>query len=512
VARKTTSNIKKKQKNFMDFLKSITKWLGNKSRSANQLDYLINAYDVDKMVFKRLLSYVYSFPHLIYYYNKYMNKLFDYNSMDIKEWIYSLAFLIDANNVQQKKFMYIKSNEFKEETQKQITDLLREYFNTVYDQQMNDEDLEVYYRLFNLNVIKDEDIMMADKLINNESTIKIERDDFIDTSPEEDDVARKQPSFEITKLSQSLIDLSNEIKLSAQSRDECKSCPMFGKPIVTFDSNIEEPGEVDVIFIGLNPGTDEALVDRPFVGDSGKQLRRELIHPMTMAGKTWTIFNSILCSSANKENIPEFDKVSANCKGLVWNLAGKFPTKLYIPVGSDALALFGIKDKITKASGNEYDMGNGIKVIPLVHPSAVAKARTKMEPIYKESCEKILKYMNITKQAIQPVPPKAQEKKQYNKDNFNIPEHLLIKEVTTNLTFFDVKELNAYKVLMIFIDENGDKKYLIKDHQLPIYIKQKEFNELDNINGNFEAMSLIPGGRRYQVTKLIREKLNEMRG
>jgi DNA polymerase len=497
----------------MDFLKNFTYWFSSKNKNKKYLEDLLKYYDIDKEILKRVLSYLYTYPHIIYFYNKYMNKLYDFNKFEVTDTIYSLVYLAESNHVGQRKLFYLKSSEYKEETKKEVCKLLKEYFQKIYDIDTNDEDLEMYYRLFNLGEIKEEELMKIDKLMNDKSTLKFERADFLEV----EDLSKtenKTQEYVLTanlQLNTKMLDISNDIKNKALNREECKNCPMTGRPIVTFDTNLIEPGETSVVFIGLNPGKDEAIKDKPFVGDSGKDLRKDLIDQIHHNNLTWAIMNSIICSSANKNDIPEFDKVFNNCFQFRCDIAGKFPTKLYVPIGSDALKIFPkITETITAVSGKVFDFGTH-KVIPLIHPSAVLRNRNAYTQLYKDSCANILKEIGINK--TEDIPKAKQEtKKEFVKQtSFTIPQDLMITQETEEHTLFDIKKLDYDNILMIFIDKDGNKRYLIKKFEVPVYIKNCEEKDLDMIGSDFDYVSYISGKNKFKFSKLIREKFDVMK-
>ena len=74
MARKT-QNVKKKKIDYLGSLKSITKWITNQNRKDDQLVEMIEKYQIKNTVVKRILSYNYGFPHIIKYFNTYMNNL-----------------------------------------------------------------------------------------------------------------------------------------------------------------------------------------------------------------------------------------------------------------------------------------------------------------------------------------------------------------------------------------------------------------------------------------------------
>ena len=46
--------------------------------------------------------------------------------------------------------------------------------------------------------------------------------------------------------------------------------------MVVLDTNAEEFGEVDLMFIALNPGADEVIYNKPLVGKAGIKQREKM--------------------------------------------------------------------------------------------------------------------------------------------------------------------------------------------------------------------------------------------
>lgn len=178
-----------------------------------------------------------------------------------------------------------------------------------------------------------------------------------------------------------LIEELNE-KLERERR--CAGCPMWGKAFVGADSKSGSVHHVSVLFLGLNPGTEEARQGRPFVGPSGQFLRKHIPE----IAVDWAIINSILCSSPNQTGIVNQSKTLATCRtnvGYLWTL---FTPDIIVPCGNGAAALFEIAEGIMKAENIYYisrgrsHNGRATVVAPIQHPSALIRSGSENSPKY----------------------------------------------------------------------------------------------------------------------------------
>lgn len=156
----------------------------------------------------------------------------------------------------------------------------------------------------------------------------------------------------------------------------CDGCPMRGKTFVGADSRTGEVEHVSVLFLGLNPGSEEAKRGLPFVGPSGRFLR----HAIENAPVNWAIINSILCSSPNQTGIVNPQLASATCRPNVARLWMLFTPDIIVPCGNGAASVFEIPEGITRAETMYYiSRGRNHRakptiVAPIQHPSALIRS------------------------------------------------------------------------------------------------------------------------------------------
>lgn len=221
--------------------------------------------------------------------------------------------------------------------------------------------------------------------------------------------------------------LAESLKAKKATRRLCQECPLFGKTLVAVDAVPPKTGQVDLLFIGLNPGTHEAAEGKPFVGPAGKRLREQLNRFST---STYAITNVILCHTRNAAEIENARDVMDRCREMVESVLEKFPARVIVPLGNEAKEFFGLKGSITAISGKPQG-----RIFPIIHPSAVRGE--KMKELFENSFEALRRFTG------------------------------------SRSTLFDICNLGE-KILFIFLDENGNKIYELRDNVVDVYVSKAD--------------------------------------
>ena len=504
--------IKKKPLNYINGLKAITTWLFNNKRKKEDIENIIDLYGIDNSFIKRFFLYTYNSPHLTYYINKYLNHLYNFNKFDTVDLLFSLAYLLDVNRLSRKnipeKLLYLKNTELADKNKQKIKEILYDYFDKLFDKTYDDSELNYFYDLVNLNVITYQDIEQIDKHLNGDkSSFKLETSSQITQK-----ITNSQTLDIYRELSDDIKNFCNQAKQFILSRDECKKCELFGKPTVILDTNMETGGEVDIAFIGLNPGTEEVEIGKPFVGKSGKILRERM--SLLPSDVKWIIYNVILCHTKNENEIKNPEDVKTRCKDLVNAIAQTFPAKIHVPLGAKAFDWFGLKGTVGSLSGKIFK-NNNTTIIPIMHPSSANYNHENLGK-FKDHFQAILDQFktanNNIQQTVSSINKISTQTTTTQKTNIEIPENStkIITSVTPDLTFFDVREIND-KILKIYIDQNGQKRYFLTDYSTSFYVKNANWKQCDQITDKIDGKVIISGKDKYQVTKKIRDKFTKLK-
>lgn len=531
---KKDQNVIKKKHNPLDLLKSITRWIcfPNK-RNRNYIEDYLDIYaeknksgkitgDAKRkqkgFLFLRVLSYCYNNPHLVWYFNKYFNNKFNFERYDRTDLIMNMFYLMDLNNhSNNRSLFFIKSNDLKDVNFHKVRNVIKEYFQTIYNRQLNNLELGFYYKLFLMREITTDDIIELDSKLNGgESKLDLveplNNQNSADNSNEVDKEQLKKWIEEqrVKPLPEKINEFINNIKQQKTNREKCKSCKLYEKPIVVLDTNMEDFGPVDVMFIALNPGKDEVIYNKPLVGKAGTLHRSKMyyLNPNTK----WVMTNTMLCNTSNQKEIGKTDKeimeVASHCTELLGQIIQAFPPKYIVAIGSISAKIFGLKGSIQSSSGDVIDIGHNINMIPMVHPSAVIQYHGNQEIAYNRAFDTIYELMDQQYGKTElSNKPNISNQNSTNVQSYDISDSM-ITHLTSDLTLFDVVELNGNEILMIFIDSNGKKKYLKQDYSIPVYIKNRPRNECTMINNEFDHVLYINGYNKKKIVEAVKDSLN----
>ncbi len=159
--------------------------------------------------------------------------------------------------------------------------------------------------------------------------------------------------------------------------ENCTKCPLHAgrNKLVFSDGSIN----AKIMLIGEAPGADEDKSGLPFVGRAGKFLNELLEKAGIDRKKDLYIANTVKCRPPeNRKPLPN-EKIA--CEGNLFKQIEVVKPKVIILCGSTAVETF-IKDKkltITKIRGQVFEYKNGIKLVPIFHPSYLLRKHS-IEP------------------------------------------------------------------------------------------------------------------------------------
>lgn len=156
--------------------------------------------------------------------------------------------------------------------------------------------------------------------------------------------------------------------------NKCRDCELGStrKNAVPGEGNIKSV----LMFIGEGPGADEDEQGRPFVGRAG-QLLTKILESVNISREEVYITNVVKCRPPNNR-VPQTAEADA-CKKHLFKQIALIKPKFIGTLGSTA-SKFLLGDDIgtiSKIRGNWYDFGEGIKLMPLFHPSYLLRNPSK---------------------------------------------------------------------------------------------------------------------------------------
>lgn len=190
-------------------------------------------------------------------------------------------------------------------------------------------------------------------------------------------------------------DLNREIERQRQ----CSGCPLEGRVFVGMDTERNGRGvRRDILFLGLNPGIEEARLKRPFVGRSGSFLRSCL---SKRGVNVWAMVNSILCSTGNQNAIPNEALCHRLCRANLARFVLRVMPKVIVPCGNGAASIFGLGSGISAncrrifISRGRNGRAPATVVMPIKHPSAIIRNGGESASDYGEYLARLSEIGNI---------------------------------------------------------------------------------------------------------------------
>ena len=373
----------------------------------------------------------------MYLFNKYVN---NYDKMNDPDYVIKFAReIIKRLNINRNSLHFIKDTNLP---------IKEQIFKSINDPTIPDISKSFIFTLYQYGVISNDNI----KITNNYSLYSGINDDLNNLYEESVKKYYKTKYIENIKSGDAL---SNYITSILEDNTYCRTCPLNrpNKKTVILDSNINDINSIDVVFLGINPGEEEVKQNKPFVGKSGKILRKYIDEYLDNVG--YLITNVILCHTKNQNDLKHFDisKITSNCQ-YYREIVDIIKPKLIVGFGDIVMRSLGISGKITEIAGQILTYDNNIKLILLPHPSSYLRNKSKIEPIWNSVFPIIKSLINdkIT-------------------NNFVINEIYDISQLPDNETLFDISVLeDENKYLIILIDENGNKKYYKLPFSTYVYI------------------------------------------
>ncbi len=482
--------VKQKKPNVFAGIKSLTKWMVSKNRDVEEFQQLCKKFNFNKQIIKRIISYAYNSPHTIWFINKYMNDLYDWNNWEFEDIVQSIMYVFEQNQIlSSQKFYYIKANNGKDINRQAIINIIAQFFKDVHDTYYSGQVLRFFYELTLIDEISMDEIFEADRMINNDKkTLRIKEENPVELW----DKKINLPDISVADIKRAkegrypeeVQTFINDMKQIKENNDVCKKCKLFNKKIVILDTNIKNLKDpIDVMILGLNPSIEDVKMDQPFTskGRLGMVIREQI--EKFPEDTNWMITNSILCSSKNKTEIGsvnEIESIQENCSNLVSEIIKKFPAQLYILVGVDAAKSFDITAPITKISGEYY---KDIRAIPVVHPSGAKNEKA------KSAAERGWKAVQI----------KISENKSPT------------EKTNSDGVFLDVRELHNGKALMVYADENGKKSYKECDMSFKSFIKDSSYKDCSITTDKVDFEIDYDKNQRFKLSQELRLKHREMK-
>jgi uracil-DNA glycosylase family protein len=158
----------------------------------------------------------------------------------------------------------------------------------------------------------------------------------------------------------------------------CKACDLWKRGTQTVFG--EGAAHARILFAGEQPGNDEDLAGKPFVGPAGKLLDRALEAAGIDRSQTYVTnvvkhFKWVPRGKKRIHDKPNSAEIRACLPWLEWELKLVRPEILVCLGATAAQAVFGKQFRVTQHRGEFLDSPLAPKVIATVHPSSILRAR-----------------------------------------------------------------------------------------------------------------------------------------
>lgn len=183
----------------------------------------------------------------------------------------------------------------------------------------------------------------------------------------------------------------------------CDPCPLNGRVKVGMDDSGGVADERPILFLGLNPGREEAIQGLPFVGKSGRFLRECLRETGIGEDAGWAMVNSILCSTRNESEIPDVGRCQGYCRPNVGAFVKIIKPKVIAPCGNGAANLFGLGSGITVnsrlvfVSRGRSGKATPTAVLPITHPSSLIRNGGRSSPAFGAFIDRLREILKVAK-------------------------------------------------------------------------------------------------------------------
>jgi len=290
----------------------------------------------------------------------------------------------------------------------------------------------------------------------------------------------------------------------------CLNCPLLNKDLrkvsyKIFNSNIDKP---TILFVGINPGTEEAKRGEPFVGKAGQLLRKYT----EQLNCRYIFTNSIKCSTSNQETlknvseVPLIDIFKNFCVNNLIEEINQFDPDIIVVLGK------GENRNLIESSEQLQQLINekNIKVYYLTHPSKYIRENIDTPPEYEKFFSFLQEEIKHIKSASRP----GKTNNNFEQEDINVFKVSSPDEIPDEYLLLDInilQETNEY--LFITTKKDTDEIYYWKipfSHTVYFTDRTNDIKEISFIENRENLNSEIIYDYKF-YKDLQRSKLDEFK-
>ena len=496
---KTAAPIKKPTDDKYAIYKILTKYL------VTQDEELLKMICKDKKqadtLRNRVITYYFGAPKFLWYINKYLNNLYDHSKWTNEEWFRMFGELTKLYGITDVKSLYF--TKYKTNDYGSFVKTINDYYDTVDLLPPSSGEIQSLFILYKNGNISEETLDDMKLVISGQEVKRSPKPAApmmpgFALPPVQENEGTKNHTF--SHLSPKVQELSKQISDYVRKRQGCSGCELRGRPSVILDTNLQEPGPVDITFITLNPGSEEAKNGIPLIGPAGLIFRESFDKLLKAFNFTYLITNVILCSTPNEASIKNVNKVAKQCAETVNLIRQQFPSKLNVVLGDKAMKAVGVGGSVSKNNGTMVD---GYFIC--VSPSSLqygAKQRERFDSAMMELANII---SGIKSQAS----PVVNLNTQIQDGSLRIPQDRIIKRIDPSMTLFDIRTFGE-QVVYFFKDSNGGKKYYFEDIKTPVYLRGGPYSNCPFITPDVDQELILTGEQKDKLSKKLNYDMNNL--
>jgi hypothetical protein len=454
-------------------IKYLSNWLQNPNKPPDILIEDLNYFNTNLKY--RLFTNVFNNPKVCFYINKYLNNLYFFHSDQYKplDWLKTFADIVRINNIKNfntPKYQNLKRNQF--------TKLLNDYLILCNHSELNQEEINNLFLLFEHNIITVENIENIQDIISGkeskESKIAAVKTQFSNVA--------SQPNIK----DPAIVNFCNIMNTNITNKNSCRSCPGYQKGNVILDTNLINPGEVDInVICNVSPSRED--VKQQVLLAENLDYKNYLIDLFTKLKLTYTFTNVVLCYN-NVTDAAITKKIVSNCSGVSSFVTHNFPAKLNLVLGAKVAKELGIKS-FNKQIG--FTVNN--KWFVMNHPNEIAAKNLNVAKQFENLISLLNKqsYKTTTNTQTQ------------QKDSDNL---LVSNKPITDFTLFDI-QIIGNKVIYIVLDKDNNKEYIVNEFNIPIHIKYGNFKDCSFISDKVDFIAYVNAYEKRSIQDKLLQNL-----
>lgn len=482
--------------------KALTKYLVTGDEKL--LEFICKDKKQAESLRNRVISYYLSSPKFLWYVNKYMNHKFDHSKWTNEEWFRMFAELTKLYGITDTNQLYFaryKANDYGT-----FAKTVRDYFETLDMQPPSSGEIQALFVLYKNGQFTEDDMDDMRLVISGQEVKRTPKQAAaapmpgFALPPVQDNEGTKNHDF--THLAPKIQELAHQVTDYIRKRPGCAGCELRGRPSVILDTNLQEPGPVDIVFIALNPGNEEVKKGIPLIGPAGQIFRETFDKLLKAFNFTYLLTNVILCSTPNEASIKNPTKVAKQCAEIVNLIRQQFPAKLTVVMGDKAMKAAGVGGTVSKNNGTFID-GHFV----CIHPSALQYGNKQREKFDFAMGELAKLISGVKKEVDQPVNLNVQ----IQDGSLRIPPDRIIKRIDSSLTLFDIRTFGE-QVVFFFKDPNGVKKYYFEDINVPVYLRGGNYSNCPFITSDVNQQLILTNEQKDKLARKLNYDMNSLTG